>query len=146
MAHADLVDRDGVVELLDDFYRRAFDDELLRPIFVDVAQMDLTTHLPVISDFWCKAILKEGEYRRNVFAPHNALHQLVALEPQHFERWLMLWHNTIDDRHAGPNADLAKLQGARIAFSMCRMLTGQQVESIGAWLADNSPPNRCHAN
>ncbi len=136
----DLGDRDDVVELLGDFYHRAFADEVLRPVFVDVARMDLTKHLPIITDFWCKAILKEGEYRRNVFEPHRELNDLIALQPHHFERWLMLWHTTIDDRHAGPRADLAKLQGARIAYSMCRMLSGELVLSIAEWLEANGNP------
>lgn len=131
---ADIADRDDIVELLGDFYHRAFADELLRPVFVDVAQMDLSVHLPAIAEFWCKAVLQQGEYRRNVFLPHRELHELTALGPEHFERWLTLWHSTIDDRHAGPKADLAKLHGARIAYSMCRMLTGELVVSIAEWL------------
>ncbi|MFC0314651.1 group III truncated hemoglobin [Gordonia phosphorivorans] len=130
----DLADRADVVEVLGDFYHRAFADDLLGPVFVDVAQMDLSQHLPAITDFWCKAVLKEGEYRNNVFEPHRLLHQLAHLEPKHFERWLSLWHTTIDDRHRGPKADLAKLQGARIAYSMCRMLTGQLAVPIADWL------------
>lgn len=82
----DLADRDDVVELLGDFYNRAFADDLLRPVFVDIAQMDLSRHLPAITDFWCKAVLKEGAYRNNVFAPHRDLHQIAHLQPVHFER------------------------------------------------------------
>ncbi|UQE75583.1 group III truncated hemoglobin [Gordonia sp. PP30] len=136
----DLAGRNDVAEVLDDFYHRAFADPLLRPVFVDIAHMDLAVHLPRITDFWCKAVLKEGEYRRNVFAPHRDLHEIAGLQPQHFERWLGLWHTTIDDRFAGPHADLAKLQGARIAYSMCRMLTGELVESIADWLEANGNP------
>ncbi len=142
-ARGDLADRSDVVELLGDFYNRAFRDDLLRPVFVDVAQMDLAEHLPAITDFWCKAVLKEGEYRRNVFEPHRELHALVPLEPKFFERWLTLWHSTIDDRHTGARADLAKLQGARIALSMCRMLTGERVDSIAGYVDAHSPPSRC---
>lgn len=130
----DLADREDVVELLGDFYHRAFADELLRPVFVDIAQMDLSTHLPAITDFWCKAVLKQGSYRRNVSTPHRELHEIAHLEPRHFERWLLLWHNTIDSRHTGRNADIAKLQGARIAYSMCRMLTGESAAAIAEWL------------
>ena len=32
------------------------------------------------------------------------------------------------------------LQGARIAYSMCRMLTGELVESIADWLEANGNP------
>ena len=136
----DIADREDVVELLGDFYHRAFADELLRPVFVDIAQMDLSTHLPAITDFWCKTVLKQGEYRRNVATPHRELHEIAHLEPRHFERWLLLWHSTIDDRHTGHRAEIAKLQGARIAHSMCRMLTGEQAQAIAEWLKDTGHP------
>jgi hypothetical protein len=42
----------------------------------------------------------------------------------HFARWLTLWCATVDDRHAGPKAELAKLQATRIAGAMCRRITG----------------------
>jgi len=32
-------------------FRRAFADELLEPVFIDVAQLDLDAHLPVMCDF-----------------------------------------------------------------------------------------------
>ena len=133
----DVTHRDDLTSLLDDFYRRAFADDLLGPVFVDVARMDLAAHLPDITDFWSKALLKEGDYRRNMFEPHRALHEKADLRPEHFERWLELWHSTVDDNHTGERADLAKLQGARIAYSMCRMLTGELSLPIADWLEDS---------
>ncbi|GAA3033303.1 hypothetical protein GCM10010528_12990 [Gordonia defluvii] len=133
----DLADRDDVAALLDDFYRRAFADDLLRPVFVDIAQMDLAEHIPAITDFWCKTVLRQGTYKRNVLVPHKELQEKAQLGAAHFERWLQIWQQTVDDRHAGPNADLAKLQAARIAFSMCRTVTGEVPTAIGALLADS---------
>ena len=49
---ADLHDRDDVYTLVSEFYRRVFTDDLLGPIFVDIARMGLDHHLPIISDFW----------------------------------------------------------------------------------------------
>ncbi|MGH3985522.1 MAG: hypothetical protein ACRDST_23275 [Pseudonocardiaceae bacterium] len=44
----------------------------------------------------------------------------------HFERWLALWTATVDERHGGEKAELAKIQAARIAGSISRRLRGSQ--------------------
>jgi len=126
-AVSDIGDRAAIAELLTDFYGRAFRDELLGPVFVDVARMNLADHLPVMCDFWETVLFRSGGYRRNAFHPHRQLHARANLTPAHFARWLQLWCATVDDRHAGPKADLAKLQATRIAASMCRRITGAAV-------------------
>jgi hemoglobin len=120
----DIRDRDDIAALLVDFYGRCFADELLGPVFLDVARMDLSAHLPVMCDFWQTVLFRSGEYRRNAFHPHQRLHARAALTPAHFARWLALWGQAVDDRHAGPKAELAKVQGGRIAASMSRRITG----------------------
>jgi len=121
---ADIGGRRNIEELLRDFYGRAFRDDLLGPIFVDVARMDLETHLPVICDFWETVLFHAGSYRRNALAPHQRLHARAGLTPAHFARWLALWTAVIDARHAGPKADLAKLQARRMASAMSRRING----------------------
>jgi hemoglobin len=120
----DIEDRAAIADLLTDFYGRAFRDELLGPVFVDVARMNLADHLPVMCDFWQTVLFRSGDYRRNAFHPHQRLHVRASLTPGHFERWLQLWRAAVDDRHVGPKAELAKLQASRIAGSMCRRITG----------------------
>jgi hemoglobin len=111
----DLRNRDDVLTLVTTFYRRAFDDELLGPIFVDVARMDLAHHLPIICDFW-ETVLFQAGLSLNARAPLGA---------PHFERWLRLWTTTVDDAFAGEKAELAKTQAARIAGSIQRRLQGR---------------------
>lgn len=122
---ADIRGRTDVLELVGEFYGRAFADELLGPVFVDVAQMDLAAHLPIIGDFWQTVLFHTGEYRRNTLEPHLRLHAQTELTSAHFERWLALWCATVDDRYAGVTAEQAKLQAARIAYSMCQRITGR---------------------
>jgi len=119
----DIVSRDDIADLLTDFYGRAFSDDLLGPIFVDIARMDLAAHLPVMCDFWQTVLFRTGQYRRNVLAPHLQLHAKAPLTPTHFERWLQLWTATVDERHAGGKAELAKIQAIRIAGAMSSRLT-----------------------
>lgn len=120
---ADIVDRNDIVGLLREFYGRAFRDELLGPVFVDIARMDLDAHLPVMCDFWQTVLFRAGTYRGNALHPHQRLHARANLTPVHFGRWLALWRATVDDRHAGPTAEVAKLQASRIAGAMSRRIT-----------------------
>lgn len=128
---ADITQRSDIAALLRDFYGRAFRDELLGPVFVDIARMDLDAHLPVMCDFWETVLFRAGMYRRNALAPHQRLHARADLTPLHFARWLALWCATVDDRHAGPKADQAKLQATRIAGAMCRRITGASATGRG---------------
>ena len=82
-----------------EFYRRVFTDELLGPVFVDVARVDLAVHLPVMCDFWQTVLLHAGLYRRNALRPHVDLTARIELSPAHFTRWLSLWTATVDERH-----------------------------------------------
>jgi hemoglobin len=134
----DIAGREDIAALLTDFYGRAFDDDLLGPVFVDVARMSLAEHLPVMCDFWQTVLFRSGQYRANALAPHLRLHRKAHLSPAHFDRWLTLWHTTVDERHAGARADLAKLQASRIAGAMSRRITGppgQRVEQAGTSFA-----------
>jgi hemoglobin len=126
---SDIENRDDIAALLRDFYGRAFRDELLGPVFVDVAHMDLEAHLPVMCDFWETVLFRAGLYRGNALRPHQRLHAQARLTPTHFRRWLALWRGTVDDRHAGPKAELAKLQATRIADAMSRRITGTSAAS-----------------
>ena len=120
----DIADRADIAGVVEAFYRRAFADELLGPIFIDIARMDLPAHLPVMCDFWESALLRTGRYHGNALRPHLQLHAKAGLTPDHFRRWLALWSATVDDRHRGEKAELAKLQATRIAGALSRRLLG----------------------
>ena len=121
----DIRNRDDIAVLVEDFYTRGFADPLLGHIFVDVAQMDLAEHMPRMCDFWETVIFRAGLYKRNALQVHVALHAKEPLTAEHFGRWVDLWHATIDDHFTGENAEHAKVQGARIAWSMSRRLMGE---------------------
>jgi hemoglobin len=121
----DLGDRRDIERLVRAFYARAFIDELLGPVFTDIAQMDLDAHLPAMCDFWETVLFRAGLYRRNTLAVHAGLHLKAHLNAEHFGRWLDLWTQTVDAEFAGAKAELAKIQAARIAWSISRRLLGE---------------------
>lgn len=121
----DFESRDDIDVVVRDFYGRAFADPLLGPIFTDIAHMDLEAHMPVMLDFWETVLFRAGLYKRNALAVHVDLHAKAALTAEHFGRWIDLWHATVDDHFSGEVADRAKVQAARIAWSMSRRLMGE---------------------
>lgn len=121
----DLTDRADVERLVIAFYRAAFEDPLIGPVFTEVAKLDLDHHLPIMCDFWETVLFNAGLYRRNALQNHLVLHTRHPLEGEHFDRWLALWSTTLDARFAGPVTEHAKLQAHRIAGSMVRRIHGR---------------------
>jgi hemoglobin len=111
----DIRDRDDIAELVTEFYTRAFKDQVLGPIFIDVAKMDLEAHMPIMCDFWETVLFQAGKYGRNAYGVHLDLHQKEPLTPMHFQRWHDIWETTVDDLFHGPKANLAKMQAGRVA-------------------------------
>jgi hemoglobin len=80
-------------------------------------------------DFWETVLLRVGLYHRNALRPHSRLNEQVRLTPAHFERWLSLWTRTVDERHQGKKAELAKTQAARIAGNDGRQRDQRQLKN-----------------
>ncbi|MEU5376314.1 group III truncated hemoglobin [Streptomyces sp. NPDC005968] len=118
----DLSGRTDVEDLVRGFYRAAFADPLIGAVFTDVARMDLEAHMPVMCDFWESVLFRAGKYHGNALQPHLALNRSVALEQQHFARWLGTWQATVDSLFLGEKAELAKTQAVRIGGSLLRRL------------------------
>lgn len=104
------------------FYGKAMDDPLIGWIFVDVARLDLEAHIPVIASFWSTVLLGTRTYGGGAFAVHASLHARAGLQSGHFDRWLVLWSETVDELFAGERAELAKSHAVRVAEAFQRRL------------------------
>lgn len=124
----DLTDRADLELLLRDFYSRVFADELLRHVFVDIVQMDLEQHLPVIVGFWEKVLFDLGSYDGQVMDVHRRVHRRVPLTHEHFSRWLELWRQSLDACFAGPVTEQADVHARRMAAVFLRQLIKAEPE------------------
>jgi len=97
------------------FYGRALTDPVIGFIFVDVARLDLEAHLPRITAFWETILLGSRSYSGGAFRPHAELNAKVRLRTGHFDRWLWLWEQTVDEHFVGERAELAKSHARRVA-------------------------------
>lgn len=124
-ARADIAGREDILRLVEAFYTRAFADELIGHIFTDVVHMDLPRHMPIMADFWQTVLFKAGLYSRNALQIHFDIHAMEPLALEHFNRWLHLWTNTVDELFSGEKAEMAKVQAHLIAGSLHRRVTGR---------------------
>lgn len=118
----DLDSREQIERFVARFYDILLKDPKLAPIFLDVAAVDLSVHLPHIVDYWSKLLLGESGYRRHTMNIHRRLHGRQALEPADFERWLRYFREAVDSGWEGPGAERAKRVAEAIAGNMQRSL------------------------
>lgn len=122
MPRPDLDTRQNIESFVDRFYQRMLADPQLAPIFVDVAEIDLSVHLPHIKNYWCKLLLGDTGYRRHTMNIHRQLHSKRALHSQDFQRWLEMFELTVDESFAGEQAERAKKVARSIAKNMAAAL------------------------
>ena len=122
----DIVSRNDIDGLMARFYDRAMTDPLIGHFFTEIARLDLAHHLPVIGDFWESNLFGTGVYakhRRNPLAVHAELARKAPLQRHHFQRWLEIFFETIDDSFAGVRAEFLKQRGQAIAHRMADFLS-----------------------
>jgi len=114
-----------ISNLVETFYGAIRKDDLLGPIFMDHVA-DWTPHLSRMKDFWASVTLESGRFRGNPMLKHIAI---GGLDNMHFDRWLVIWNQTLDD--IAPNeaaAQVFRQAAERIAESL---LTGIKVQRGG---------------
>lgn len=97
-----VLDRAALGRLVTDFYADVRQDPLLKPVFEPVVGDHWSPHLQRMTDFWSTAMLGSKSFRGNVYAKHVALTHTTAVGPEHFLRWITLWHRHTAGRFAEP--------------------------------------------
>jgi hemoglobin len=103
MEKQDILSRTDLTILVDSFYEKVKSDSLLGPVF---SHVNWTKHLPVMDNFWCSMLLGEGSYKASPLQSH--LHR--PIERTHFDQWLRLFRETIDENFLGEKADETKMR------------------------------------
>lgn len=114
----DIRDIEDIKLLVDSFYNKAQADNLLGPIFNDVAKVDWSKHLPIMYRFWDSILFGTQGYKGNPMEAHFRLNQKQHLEGNDFNTWKSLFMQTVDELFEGEMADLAKKKAVSIADLM----------------------------
>ena len=114
----DIENRDDIKFLVDEFYKQVVNDDIIGLFFTKVAKLDFEKHLPVMYDFWETTLLGNWKYKGNPMVKHIQLNELEPLNPEHFERWLQLWEETLFKHFSGPTSEEALKKAKQISKLM----------------------------
>lgn len=107
----DILKLDDVKHLVDSFYGKIREDKLLKEIFNSNIQDRWPQHLEKMYTFWQTVLLSEHTYYGSPFPPHAKM----PIDKEHFDRWLQLWFETIEENFTGEIADEAKWRASKMA-------------------------------
>lgn len=111
MVKADIQTLTDVKLMVDTFYGRVQEDDSIGPIFNSKLAGRWPIHLEKMYTFWQTILLDEYTYSGRPFPPHAQL----PIEAAHFERWLQIFDQTVNDLFEGPVAEEAKSRGRKMA-------------------------------
>ncbi|HMR83134.1 MAG TPA: group III truncated hemoglobin [Niabella sp.] len=109
--HKDIENIEDIRLLVNSFYGRIRQHELLGPIFNGVIQNRWPEHLEKMYRFWQTVLLEDHTYFGSPFPPHAKL----PVAKEHFDAWLETWRATLYDHFTGPKADEAQWRGEKMA-------------------------------
>jgi len=98
--------------LIDKFYKKVDQDELIGPIFNSVLSGKWADHLEKMYSFWETVLLEKSSYHGTPFLPHSGL----GLQAAHFTRWLALWSDTLEAHYKGSLAEEAKWRAEKMGL------------------------------
>lgn len=110
------IDEDYISTLVDTFYHRIRNHEVLGPIFSDAIGPDWEPHLGKMKNFWSSVARNTGRYSGKPVPAHQ---HLTQVQQRHFGIWLDLFRQTLVDTAPTPPAvDYFMERAERIARSL----------------------------
>ena len=107
----DILSLEDVKLLVNTFYGKVREDKLIGPIFDERIQNRWPEHLAKMYTFWQTVLLGEHTYYGSPFPPHAKL----PVEKIHFERWLTLFSETLNELFTGEIAVEAMWRANKMA-------------------------------
>lgn len=122
----DIQGPEDIKRMVDDFYDRVAQDDLLAPIFNFRLSTYWVPHLEKMYLFWNAALFGVKGYMGNPFAKHATM----PVEAAHFERWLSLFTQTVEAHFAGPMAEEAKRRALIMATTFERRIQDNKGKDV----------------
>ena len=103
-------------------------DDLLQPYFnFGPGFIDWQAHIGTVTDYWCHVLLYAPGYEIDVIESHRHLHDRAPFTPELFDRWLQIFHDTVDGGWSGPQAATANKRATGMAWAMAQRFIGKGV-------------------
>ncbi|TCK83030.1 hemoglobin [Albibacterium bauzanense] len=108
----DIKDLEDIKRLVDIFYDKVREDALLAPIFNGIIKDRWPSHMNTMYTFWQTVLLGDHTYFGSPFVPHAKL----PVDHIHFQTWLKLFNETVDELFSGTIATEAKWRADKMAI------------------------------
>lgn len=112
MATQDISTLDDIKLLVNTFYEKVQNDDLIGPVFNEKMIGRWPEHLEKMHRFWQTLLLEEHTYSGSPFPPHKHL----PVNQSHFDRWMEIFTKTVDSLFIGKLAEEAKIRAANMAY------------------------------
>lgn len=116
--------------LVNHFYQKVQQDELLGPVFNKVVRVNWDEHIPLLCQFWNSVMLKTNEYHGNAYQKHVELKKLTTLNEEQVQRWLFLFNqeaiNHLPNEAAHAIISKAALIAESLKFGMLTHITQER--------------------
>ena len=114
----DIEDRKDIELLINSFYDKVKQDAIIGSFFTEVVQVNWEKHLPVMYNFWENIVFQTGSYNGNPMDKHLELNKKSLITMEHFQRWILLFNETVDELFKGEKAELIKQRALSISTVM----------------------------
>lgn len=113
----DIVSQDDIQQLVNSFYDKVKTSEI-GFFFEEIAKVNWEKHLPKMYIFWESVLFATVKFDGNPMGAHFPINETIPMEKKHFEAWLQLWKETVDENFSGEMAESAKNKAENIAKLM----------------------------
>ena len=113
----DIVSQDDIQQLVNSFYDKVKTSEI-GFFFEEIAKVNWEKHLPKMYIFWESVLFATVKFDGNPMGAHFPINEIIPMEKKHFEAWLKLWKETVDENFFGKMAESAKNKAENIAKLM----------------------------
>ena len=114
----DIENRKDIEHLVNEFYAKVLKDEEIGFFFNEIVHIDWKKHFPIMCDFWETILFDTMKYKGNPMTKHIVLSKKEPMTSEHFEKWLLLWNQTVNENFAGDRASEAIKRAKMIADLM----------------------------
>lgn len=118
----DVSNREDIDSVINAFYAKVQQDEIISSYFSEVISVDWSIHLNKMAGFWENVLFFTGDYEGNPLDTHRHIHQKRPTNSQHFDRWKELFYETLDELFEGENVSKMKEHTDAIAAVMLQRI------------------------
>jgi hemoglobin len=114
----DIMSKEDINKLVQAFYAKVKEDDSIGYFFTDAIKVNWINHSMKMSDFLENVLFYTGEYNGDPLNSHKEFHKRFPTNVNHFNRWKVLFNETLDEHFKGANTEKLRTHALSIADIM----------------------------